>query len=102
LNEVAKMTEHCPDHHAVVETVGKIDGKVDMILTDLGQIKENISELFAKVNENDREWRDQKTRMSPVIWVIAIIMAAILTSAATSLMSRVSFDNPAQMNEMRK
>jgi hypothetical protein len=96
------MTEHCPDHHAVVETVGKIDGKVDMILTDLGQIKENISELFAKVNENDREWRDQKTRMSPVIWVIAIIMAAILTSAATSVMNRITFDRPSNVEKVIK
>jgi len=96
------MTEHCPDHHSVVEVVGKIDGKVDMMLDDLSQIKDNISELYAKVNENDREWRDQKTRMSPVIWVIAIIMAAILTSAATSLMSRVSFDRSAHIEDVKK
>jgi hypothetical protein len=33
------MTEHCPDHNYLVQTVGSIDGKIDMLIEGQKEFK---------------------------------------------------------------
>ena len=45
------MTEHCPDHNNLMQTVGRIDGKIDMLIEGQKEVKKDVSELYQKYND---------------------------------------------------
>ncbi len=82
------MTEHCPDHHQLVENVGKIAGNVERILEMQKESKQDVSDLFSKYNANHIDSAVQKTKLSPVLWAIAVIGGYLLIDLAKEFLKR--------------
>ena len=82
------MTEHCPDHGYLVQTVGSIDGKIDMLIEGQRQVKADISELYQKYNETNTDAAVQRTKAAPIFWVIMAIAAVLITISITSLVNK--------------
>lgn len=89
------MTEHCPDHHTFVQTVGSINGKIDLLLSGQQSVKNDIGELFGKFNSLNVDTAVQKTKATPIYIVIGLIAAAIVTVSVNSLWNKV-FDHQTQ------
>lgn len=83
------MTEHCPDHHALAQEVGKISGNVELILSMQQEIKNNVSELFSKYNENHTDAAVAKTKAAPIYWVIGGIGFVILNVITAMIAAKV-------------
>jgi hypothetical protein len=82
------MTEHCPDHHQLVENVGKIAGNVERILDMQKEIKDNVAELFSKYNDNHVDSAVQKTKVAPIFWSLAVIGGYLLIDLVKEFIKR--------------
>lgn len=83
------MTEHCLDHHALAQEVGKISGNVELILSMQQEIKKNVDELFAKYNENHTDAAVAKTKAAPIYWVIGGIGFVIINVVTAVIAAKV-------------
>jgi hypothetical protein len=96
------MTEHCPDHNYLVQTVGSIDGKIDMLIEGQKEFKANISELYQKYNDTNIDSAVQRTKTAPIFWVIMAIAAVLITIGVTSFVNTYPVKHTTQENEVRK
>ena len=72
------MTEHCPDHNNLMQTVGRIDGKIDMLIEGQKEVKKDVSELYQKYNDTHVDSAVQKTKIAPIFWVIIVIAGYVI------------------------
>lgn len=72
------MTEHCPDHNYLVQTVGEMNGKMDMIIDGQREVRKDLSDLYGKFNENKTSSEIQKTKLAPVFWFLIIVGGYVL------------------------
>ena len=72
------MTEFCQDHSQLVKSVGELHGKMDMLIAGQKDVKDNISELYGKINISDKDQAVQKTKLAPVFWVIITVGAYLI------------------------
>jgi len=63
----------CQDHSELVKTVGKMDGKLDMLIIGQGKTQEQIADLYCIANRTDKEAAVEKTKVRPVFWGIAAV-----------------------------
>lgn len=69
--------EHCNDHSELMGIVGKMDGKLDMLIAGQEGTTNNISELYKLYNASHTETEIQKTKTAPIFWVV-VVAGAIL------------------------
>lgn len=62
--------DYCEHHSELVSSVGKLHGKMDMIIRGQEAISKDVGELYKKLNETDVVVAVEKTRIAPVYWVI--------------------------------
>jgi hypothetical protein len=85
------MVDVCPEHGKFTEKIGKLDGKVDIILsrqdivfTKLDDIKENLSnaKLVDAVSaaSNKAEIEKDRIRLKPVWWFLTVFGTAMITT----------------------
>ena len=72
------MTEHCPDHSKLVQTVGEIAGKQVIMLRMLENIQKDIASLFDLVNANKTITAVQETKFAPALWVLTVVASLLI------------------------
>ena len=75
--------EHCSDHSALVQTTGRIEGKVgtlvsgqESIFKEIGQIAASINEIKIQIAKDEGKAEVEKQRIRPVFWIGAAALYA--------------------------
>jgi hypothetical protein len=92
--ELPTMTPYCPDHTAVVESLGKIEGRLELIkenqervLGKLEVLTSNGSEQKIRMAETAGHMAVERAKLQPLFWFIASVGAATIL-VATDLIVR--------------
>lgn len=88
------MTDVCQLHaefrkevSEIRTAVGRIEGRQDLQLQGIAEIKNNINELYSNGNAIKQEQAIQKTKLSPFFWFLTIVIGSSIMAVVTSLIN---------------
>ena len=78
----------CSEHSNVMECLGKLEGKLDLIIEGQKEMKTDIRSITINGNAADTRSAVDRQKIAPVYWVILLIIAIVLEGAIQHLLKR--------------
>jgi len=68
----------CPDHSALMQTVGEIKGTQHTLMEWQLEIKGKLDELLNKISDMQIHIATDETRIKPIYWVLGVLGVAVI------------------------
>lgn len=68
--------------------IGRIEGRQQMQLDNLSEIKSDISKLYENGSAQKQEIAIQRTKLTPLFWLLTVAGSVLITSIITAILSK--------------